>query len=182
MLVNKEREHQRRAFRQCTIWIRLQQCNKLGSVSSLRRSGQDLPGHMSPRDFTSSRPSATRFAAMAAAVCVAAPLSAGAVELGPPPGAVLSREKLSSIDDFINGEVASGNIPGVIVLIQRHGQPVYFKCFGKRDVEMATPTTAASRSARLPRPLPAWRRSCWSIGERSRSMIPSADTFHLSPP
>src|SRR5712691_13381270 len=136
MLVNKEREYQRRAFRKCTIWIRLQQC----------------------------------------------PLSAAAVELGPPPGAVLSREKLSSIDDFINGEVASGNIPGVIVLNQRHGQPVYFKCFGKRDVEMATPTTAASRSARLPRPLPAWRRSCWSIGERSRSMIPSADTFHLSPP
>ena len=79
---------------------------------------------------------------MVAAVCVAAPLSAGAVELGPPPGAVLSREKLSSIDDFINGEVASGNIPGAIVLIQRHGQPVYFKWFGKRDVEKATPMTA----------------------------------------
>jgi len=44
---------------------------------------------------------------------------------GPPPGAVLSREKLSSIDDFINGEVASGHIPGAIVLIQSHGQPVY---------------------------------------------------------
>jgi hypothetical protein len=43
---------------------------------------------------------------MAAAVCVAASLSAGAVELGPPPGAALSREKLSSIDDFINGEVS----------------------------------------------------------------------------
>jgi len=92
---------------------------------------------MSPRHFTSSRPCA----AIAAAVCVAAPLSAGAVELGPPPGAVLSREKLSSIDDFINGEVASGNIPGAIVLIQRHGQPVYFKWFGKRDVEKATPMT-----------------------------------------
>ena len=39
---------------------------------------------MFPRDFTSSRPCATRFAAMVAAVCVAAPLSAAAVELGPP--------------------------------------------------------------------------------------------------
>jgi len=97
---------------------------------------------MSPRDFTSSRPCAARFAAIAAAVCVAAPLSAAAVELGPPPGAVLSREKLSPIDDFINGEIASGKIPGAIVLIQRHGQPVYFKCFGKRDVEKATPMTA----------------------------------------
>ena len=28
-----------------------------------------------------------------------------------------------------------GEIPGAIVLIQRHGKPVYFKCFGKRDVD-----------------------------------------------
>ena len=79
---------------------------------------------------------------MIAAVSLAASLSVGAVELGPPPHAVLSREKLSAIDDFINGEIASGNIPGAIVLIQHHGQPVYFKCFGKRDVEKAAPMTA----------------------------------------
>jgi len=65
-----------------------------------------------------------------------------AAQLGPPPHAVLSREKLSAIDDFLNGEIASGNIPGGIVLIQHHGQPVYFKCFGKRDVEKGTPMTA----------------------------------------
>jgi CubicO group peptidase (beta-lactamase class C family) len=77
------------------------------------------------------------------AVSIALSLPAAeADELGPPPGAVLSREKLSSIDDFINSEIASGKIPGAIVLIQRHGQPVYFKCFGKRDVEKATPMTA----------------------------------------
>src|SRR5260370_37054664 len=79
-------------------------------------------------------------AAMVAAP--AASLSAAAVELGPPPHAVLSREKLSAIDDFINGEIASGNIPGAIVLIQHHGQPVYFKCFGKSDVEKGTPMAA----------------------------------------
>ena len=73
---------------------------------------------------------------------LAASLSAAAVELGPPPHAVLSREKLSAIDDFINGEIASGNIPGAIVLIQHHGRPVYFKCFGKRDVDKGTPMTA----------------------------------------
>lgn len=97
---------------------------------------------MSPHGFASSRRCAMRFAAMAAVVCVAAPLSAATVELGPPPGAVLSREKLSAIDDFINGEIASGKIPGAIVLIQRHGQQVYFKTFGKRDVEKGTPMTA----------------------------------------
>jgi CubicO group peptidase (beta-lactamase class C family) len=81
--------------------------------------------------------------AVSIAVSVALSLPAAeADELGPPPGAVLSREKLSSIDDFINSEIASGKIPGAIVLIQRHGQPVYFKCFGKRDVEKATPMTA----------------------------------------
>jgi CubicO group peptidase (beta-lactamase class C family) len=76
-----------------------------------------------------------------AAVSLAASLSVGAAQLGPQPHAVLSREKLSAIDDFINGEIASGNIPGAIVLIQHHGQPVYFKCFGKRDVEKAAPMT-----------------------------------------
>jgi CubicO group peptidase (beta-lactamase class C family) len=76
---------------------------------------------------------------MIAAVSLAASFSVGAVQLGPPPHAVLSREKLSAIDDFINGEIASGNIPGAIVLIQHRGQPVYFKCFGKRDVEKGTP-------------------------------------------
>src|SRR6266446_108713 len=34
------------------------------------------------------------------------------------------------------------NIPGAIVLIQHHGRPVYFKCFGKRDVDKGTPMTA----------------------------------------
>jgi CubicO group peptidase (beta-lactamase class C family) len=97
---------------------------------------------MSPRAFPSFRPYATRLAVMAAVVSLAAPLSAATIGLGPPPGAVLSREKLSPIDDFLNGEIASGKIPGAIVLIQRRGQPVYFKTFGKRDVEKGTPMTA----------------------------------------
>src|ERR1035437_900983 len=70
------------------------------------------------------------------------PLSSATIGFGPPPEAILSREKLSPIDNFINGEIASEKIPGAIVLIQRHGQLVYFKCFGKRDVEKGTPMTA----------------------------------------
>ena len=92
-----------------------------------------------PCNVASSRPFPKRCAAMVAAVSLAAPLSAATVELGPPPHAVLSHEKLSAIDDFINGQIASGNVPGAIVLVQHHGQPVYFKCFGKRDVEKGTP-------------------------------------------
>jgi len=97
---------------------------------------------MLPSNVASIAPFAIRFAAVAVAVSVVAPLSSATVELGPPPDAVLSREKLSPIDDFLNDEIASGKIPGAIVLIQHHGQPVYFKCFGKRDVEKGTPMTA----------------------------------------
>jgi CubicO group peptidase (beta-lactamase class C family) len=79
--------------------------------------------------------------AMLAALWLAGSLPAVAAELGPPPGAELSREKLSAIDEFINSEVASGKIPGVIVLIQRHGKPVYFKTFGMRDVDKGIPMT-----------------------------------------
>ena len=93
---------------------------------------------MSPRDFASFRPHVTGLAVMAAVIL----LSAATIALGLPPGADLSREKLSAIDDFLNGEIAAGRIPGAIVLIQRHGQQVYFKTFGKRDVEAGTPMTA----------------------------------------
>jgi CubicO group peptidase (beta-lactamase class C family) len=89
-----------------------------------------------------SRNAVMGLAALAAAVALTAPLPAETVELGPPPGAVLSVDKLSAIDDFIDGEIAAGRIPGAIVLVQRHGQPVYFKWFGMRDVEKATPMTA----------------------------------------
>jgi len=68
---------------------------------------------------------ATLFAAMAAVVT--AMLPAAAAELGPPPGAELSHEKLARIDDLINSEIEAGKIPGAIVLIQRHGQPVYLR-------------------------------------------------------
>jgi CubicO group peptidase (beta-lactamase class C family) len=71
--------------------------------------------------------------AIAAWVLLSAPLPA--VQFGPPPNAALSADKLSRIDDFLNDQVAQGKIPGAVVLIQRHGKPVYFKWFGKRDVD-----------------------------------------------
>src|SRR5882762_3599595 len=83
--------------------------------------------------------------ALLAAILIAASMAyawpAAAVQFGPPPGASLSVEKLSRIDDFINAEVAAGKIPGAIVMIQRHGKPVYFKTFGKRDAEAGTAMT-----------------------------------------
>jgi CubicO group peptidase (beta-lactamase class C family) len=94
------------------------------------------------RRFTSFPDFAALIAALVAAVMVASPLSATTVQLGPPPGAELSIDKLAPIEDFVNGEVAAGRIPGAIVLIQRHGKPVYFKTFGMRDPDKGTPMTA----------------------------------------
>lgn len=67
--------------------------------------------------------------------------AAVSAQLGPAPGARLSAEKLLVIDDFINGEVAAGRIPGAILLIKRHGKTVYFKRFGWRDPEAGVAMT-----------------------------------------
>src|SRR5690348_11657386 len=45
-----------------------------------------------------------------------------------------SGEGLARVSDFIRNEVASGKIPGAILLIQQHGRPVYDKNFGVRDI------------------------------------------------
>src|SRR5580700_2806666 len=87
-------------------------------------------------------PCATLLCAAIVSGLIAAPSRAADVPFGPRPGAVLSVEKLAPIEGFVNGEVAAGRIPGAIVLIQRHGRPVYFKCFGQRDVEKGVPMTA----------------------------------------
>src|SRR6476661_10984031 len=76
---------------------------------------------------------ATLRATIIVLVAVTVPLPASA--FGPPPNAELSIDKLSRIDDFLNDQIAREQIPGAIVLIQRHGKPVYFKWFGKRDVD-----------------------------------------------
>ena len=59
----------------------------------------------------------------------------------PATGATIAVEKLAPIEDFINGEVAAGRIPGAAVLVQQHGKPVYLKWFGKRDPDKGAPMT-----------------------------------------
>jgi CubicO group peptidase (beta-lactamase class C family) len=78
--------------------------------------------------------------ALAAAIPVVSSRTA-AGDFGPPPGAKLSIAKLAPIQSFVDGEIAAGRIPGAIVLIQRHGKPVYLQCFGKRNVETGAPMT-----------------------------------------
>jgi len=53
-----------------------------------------------------------------------------------------SPHKLERITEFFNNEIASGKLPGAVVLIQQHGKPVYLKCFGVQDVATKLPMTS----------------------------------------
>src|SRR5215475_3788184 len=72
-----------------------------------------------------------RFAVAAALACLAC--SAGAET--PSSGArTFSAEGLAKVSDYIRNEIATGKIPGAILLIQQHGKPVYSENFGVRDI------------------------------------------------
>lgn len=51
-------------------------------------------------------------------------------------------EGLAKVSDYIRNEIATGKVPGAILLLQQHGKPVYYENFGVRDV-----TTEISMSA-----------------------------------
>jgi CubicO group peptidase (beta-lactamase class C family) len=68
--------------------------------------------------------------------------SAGYAESPSPVRASFSRQRLQRVGDYIRNEIATGKIPGAIMLIQQHGQPVYFENFGVRDVATRLPMTA----------------------------------------
>jgi CubicO group peptidase (beta-lactamase class C family) len=53
-----------------------------------------------------------------------------------------SPAKLQRVGDYIRNEIATGKIPGAILLIQQHGRPVYSENFGLRDVAAGLPMTA----------------------------------------
>ena len=58
------------------------------------------------------------------------------------PRQAFRRAKLERVGDYIRNEIATGKIPGAILLIQQHGHPVYFENFGVRDVATELPMTA----------------------------------------
>jgi CubicO group peptidase (beta-lactamase class C family) len=58
-----------------------------------------------------------------------------------PGAAAPSPARLERLSGFFENEVATGKLAGAIVLIQRHGRPIYFKCFGVRDVATKQPMT-----------------------------------------
>src|ERR1700742_4897864 len=52
-----------------------------------------------------------------------------------------SPAKLARVGDYFRDEIATGKIPGAILLIQQHGHPVYFENFGVRDIATRQPMT-----------------------------------------
>lgn len=58
-----------------------------------------------------------------------------------PAGAHFNPQKLEKIGEFFRNEVATGKIPGAVVLIQQHGKPVYHEFFGVRDTDTKAPMT-----------------------------------------
>jgi CubicO group peptidase (beta-lactamase class C family) len=77
---------------------------------------------------------------LALATSVALPAYAdGSYEI--PAGAHFNPDKLAKIGEFFKNEIATGKIPGAIVLIQQHGKPVYHEFFGVQDVVGKAPMT-----------------------------------------
>ncbi|HEV7601147.1 MAG TPA: serine hydrolase domain-containing protein [Bradyrhizobium sp.] len=93
------------------------------------------------RTFISSRCNVALLAAFRLIVSGAAPSWADDAVRAAPKPAVFSPEKLGRIDDFFNNEVATGKIPGAMVLITQHGRQVYFKSFGMSDTDTGRPMT-----------------------------------------
>src|SRR5438874_2949510 len=92
-----------------------------------------------------------RIDALARRGLIAAALAIGAIVGWPHPASAdstaavarsFSREGLDRVSDFIRNEIATGKIPGAILLIQQHGKPVYSENFGVRDVATKLPMTA----------------------------------------
>jgi CubicO group peptidase (beta-lactamase class C family) len=89
---------------------------------------------------TPRRAAATTLALLTLAVAGGRPDPGFAESHAAGPG--FSRTKLERVSEFFRNEIATGKIPGAILLIQQHGHPVYFENFGVRDPGSKQPMTA----------------------------------------
>ena len=81
---------------------------------------------------------------LAAALLFVAAFGAATKAYGDPRPAIasaFSADGLKRVSDYFANEVATGKIPGAVVLIQQHGKPVYFETFGFRDPVAHAPMT-----------------------------------------
>ena len=81
-------------------------------------------------------------AAALASLLIAIAVNSGRAEQLSPIVTGFSKEGLARVGDYMRNEVATGKIPGAVLLIQQHGQPVFFEGFGVRDIDGKRPMTA----------------------------------------
>src|SRR6185312_3228236 len=55
------------------------------------------------------------------------------------PAGTFSSARLERVGDYLRNEIATGKIPGAIILVQQHGHPVYFEKLGVIDVATGRP-------------------------------------------
>jgi len=85
---------------------------------------------------------ALRFRSAAALVLLVAFASAPALAEAPlAVSSGFSREGLSHVSDYLRNEVATGKIPGAVLLIQQHGKPLLLEEFGVLDIKSHRPMT-----------------------------------------
>jgi CubicO group peptidase (beta-lactamase class C family) len=81
-------------------------------------------------------------AAALAFLLASSAFTTGRAESPLPVATGFSPHGLVRVGDYMRNEVSTGKIPGAVVLIQQHGQPVLFESFGVRDVDSGRPMTA----------------------------------------
>jgi CubicO group peptidase (beta-lactamase class C family) len=82
--------------------------------------------------------------ALLIALFVATVPRTGATDSTAAPAPGFSSTGFDRIGAYIQNEITTGKIPGLILLIQQHGNPVYFKSFGLRDITTKAPMTPDS--------------------------------------
>src|SRR6266850_4933993 len=105
--------------------------------STERKKSMGTHTHRALRCVAASSAGRIAIAAFSVAICARAIEASHAADAPAP-----SAAKLERITEFFNNEVATGKLPGAVVLIQQHGKPVYLKCFGVQAVETNAPMTS----------------------------------------
>jgi CubicO group peptidase (beta-lactamase class C family) len=59
-----------------------------------------------------------------------------------PASAGFSQGGLARVRQYMQNEISTGRIPGAVLLIQQHSQPVLFESFGVRDIDSKRPMTS----------------------------------------
>jgi CubicO group peptidase (beta-lactamase class C family) len=70
-----------------------------------------------------------------------APTSTDPLPRARPEAAGMSSERLADIAKTLNADIASGQMPGAVLAVARHGKLVYFEAFGYRDKAANAPMT-----------------------------------------